>query len=134
MDRRRSTNWPTLGTPALAIAALVTVLAACSEGSPLFEGGRGSSESVPFELRDGAHLLAWTTSAQTPSGCQISVELVSADGVESVARAEGGTASGGAAQEAEPVPKVTAGSYRLRVETTCESWSAVVGEDTALRD
>jgi hypothetical protein len=80
-------------------------------------------------LEDGSYLLAWTTNAQTPAGCRIIVELMTADGDTLVARAEGGSASGGASQASEPVPDVPAGSYRLRVDSTCESWTAVVGED-----
>jgi hypothetical protein len=131
MERARLANWSRRGGAALAGGVLAVVLAACSNGSPLFQGGAGSSESDAFQLEDGSYLLAWTTSAQTPAGCQIVVELVTGDAGTSVARAEGGSASGGASQDSQPVPDVPAGSYRLRVESTCEVWTAVVGEGSA---
>ena len=75
--------------------------------------------------------MAWTTSAQTPAGCQIVIELAAAEGETVVARAEGGSTSKGASQDSQPVADVPAGSYRLRVESTCEVWTAVVGEGSA---
>ena len=131
MECVRHAEWLRSCGAALAVAVLSLVLAACSEGSPLFQGSAGSSESTPFELEDGSYVLAWTTSAQTPAGCQIVVELVSADGETVVARAEGGSTSGGASQDSQPVADVPAGNYRLRVDSTCEVWTAVVGEGSA---
>ena len=125
-----ATRSRTCGVP-LAVAVLTFVLSACSHGSPLFQGGVGSTESAPFELEIGSYLLAWTTSAQTRAGCQILVELLTAEGDTAVASAEGGSTSGGASQGSEAVSDLAAGSYRLRVESTCEAWTAVVGEGSA---
>lgn len=134
MESRRWTKWTRWGASALSSAVLISLLASCSEGSPLFQGGVGTSESAPFLLADGSYQLAWGTSAQTPAGCRIAVELVAADEAEAVARVEGGTDSGGAAQGADSAGDLAAGSYYLRVESNCESWTAVVGEDAARRD
>jgi len=131
MERARPARWSRPAGATLAVGVLTLVLAACSKGSPLFQGGPRSSESTPFEFGGRlVYVLAWTTSAQTPAGCRIVVELATADGDNSVARAEGGTTSGGASQDSQPIPDAAAGSYRLRVNSTCESWTAVVGEDT----
>jgi hypothetical protein len=131
MESAGPAKWPRSTGAALAVVVLALILPACSKGSPLIQGGAGSTESTPFELEDGSYLLAWTTSAQTSAGCQIVVELLTADGDASIARAEGGTTSGGASQDSQPVPEVAAGSYRLRVDSMCESWTAVVGVDSA---
>jgi hypothetical protein len=83
-------------------------------------------------LKDGSYLLAWSISAQTTEGCQIAVELVAAADGSPVGRGVGDYPSGGAALGSEPVDDVGAGSYRLRIDSTCESWTAVVGEAGAL--
>ena len=131
MERARPAMRSRTCGASLPVAVLTLVLSACSQGSPLFQGGAGSTESAPFELEDGTYLLAWTTSAQTPAGCQIAIELAAAEGETVVARAEGGSTSGGASQDSQPVADVPAGKYRLRVESTCEVWTAVVGEGSA---
>lgn len=109
------------------VVVLAILLAGCGEGSPLFPGGPGATESEPFELRGGSYLLAWSISAQSADGCEITVALVTAADGSPVARGARDYMSGGAAQGSEPID-VRAGSYRLQVESTCGSWTAIVGE------
>jgi len=113
------------GVVAVTVPMLVS---GCAETSPLFQGGPGSHESDPFHLDGGSYLLGWTGSAQTTAGCQIDVEILQAGSENAVGRVRAETASGGASQDAEPIPELGAGEYRLRVDSTCESWTAVVGE------
>jgi hypothetical protein len=115
------------------VVGLAILLAGCGESSPLFQGGPGAAESKPFELKGGSYLLGWRISAQTSDGCQIAVELVTAADRSPVGRGDADYETGGAAQGSEPVGDVEAGSYRLQVDSTCESWTAVVGEAGALR-
>jgi hypothetical protein len=114
------------------VVGTAILLAGCGEASPLFQGGPGATESEPFELKDGSYLLAWSISAQTTDGCRIAVALVTAADGSPVGRGVGDYKSGGAAQGSEPVDDVGAGSFRLQVDSTCESWTAVVGEASAL--
>jgi hypothetical protein len=115
------------------VVGLAILLAGCGESSPLFQGGPGAAESEPFELKGGSYLLAWSISAQTSDGCQIAVELVTTADGSPVGRGGADYETGGAAQGSQRVDDVEGGSYRLRVDSTCESWTAVVGEAGALR-
>ena len=114
------------------VVGIAGLLEGCGEASPLFQGGPGETESEPFELKDGSYLLAWSISAQTTDGCQIAVELVTTADGSPVARGGADYETGGAAQGSERVDDVEAGSYRLRVDSTCESWTAVVAETGAV--
>jgi hypothetical protein len=114
------------------VVGLAILLAGCGETSPLFQGGSGAAESEPFDLKGGSYLLAWSISAQTSDGCQIAVELVTTADGSPVGRGGADYETGGAAQGSERVDDVDAGSYRLRVDSICESWTAVVGETGAL--
>lgn len=109
------------------------MVSGCAETSPLFQGGPGSSESDPFHLDGGSYLLGWTVSAQTTAGCQIEVEILQAGSQAAVGRVGAEPVSGGASRDAEPISGLAAGEYRLRVDSTCESWTAVVGETSGAR-
>lgn len=118
------------GVFAVTVPILVS---GCAETSPLFQGGPASSESDAFHLDGGSYLLGWTVSAQTTSGCQIEVEILRAGSEAAVGRVSAETASGRASQDAEPIPDLAAGEYRLRVDSTCESWTALVAEASGAR-
>jgi hypothetical protein len=118
---------------AVVAATIPMLVSGCAETSPLFQGGPGSHESDPFNLDGGSYLLGWTVSAQTTAGCQIEVEILQAGGEAAVGRISAEATSGGASQDAELIPDLAAGDYRLRVESTCESWTAVVGEASRTR-
>ena len=114
-----------IGAAAVVISTLVS---GCAEASPLFQGGLGSHQSEAFQLDGGSYLLGWTLSAQTAASCEIEVEILPAGAESPVGRATAESTSGGASQGAEPVADLAAGDYHLRVDSTCESWTAVVGE------
>jgi hypothetical protein len=107
----------------------LTIVAGCAETSPLLQGGPGSTESEAFSLSGGSYVLGWTVSPQTTDGCAFGLELLAVSTGVAVARGTTDATAGGAMPDARPVPDLAAGQYRLRVETTCEEWSAVVGKD-----
>jgi hypothetical protein len=113
----------------LAGVAMATVLGSCAESSPLLAGTAGPAESAPFPLRGGRYLLGWTAAPAPGDGCSVMIEIVDEAERRTLKRLEAEIPPGGRVQDAEPLRFLPSGTYRLAGESTCRTWTAVIGED-----
>ncbi len=116
---------------ALAGPAMAVMLAGCAETSPLLTGSDGTAESAAFALRGGRYLLGWTAAPAPGEGCSVVIEVVDEAERRTLKRLEAEISPGGRVQDAEPVRFLPSGTYRLAGESTCRTWTAVIGEDRA---
>lgn len=118
--------------PSAVFTVLLFAAVGCDAGAPLLQGSSGVTEGDPFLLDAGHHVVAWTASPQTTDGCALLIDLVHDDG--SVVRAADESFDGGGArQDVTPGFQVSAGTYRLRADTTCEEWTARVAPESRRR-
>jgi len=124
-----------VGRRILAMSVLLLIgLTGCGEMSPLLQGGVGTKDSEPFPLPGGRYALGWTASPQRVEGCELSVELRRAGDGTPVAKVSENFESAGARRSVESVGELSRGEYQLLGMSTCESWTAVVGEQPATAD
>jgi len=109
----------------MALMVLAVTTAACDDTASVLRGGEGVTESDAFPLEPDRYDLAWTASPQTVSGCELKIELLN-EADDAVASVDESFGTGGARQGVEPVRQIGPGTFRLRVDTTCEQWTARV--------
>jgi hypothetical protein len=106
-----------------ALVACTPSTPAAPEGPRIFTGS-GYQETTPFTLAGGDYVATWTATAER--SCSHFVDLVGEGTVKTIAS----TGVDGAGDGLSGIYDVRGGSYHLRVNSGCKSWTVQLTPQT----